>query len=369
MAGLRQWLVTTRPTWAARCIRVLMRVVGLPYAVVMRMRNWAYDRELLVVHRLAIPVICIGNLTVGGTGKTPMVAWLSNWLRQHDKRVAIVSRGYGQLASGSNDEALELELRLPDVPHLQNPDRYAAALLAQDELDMEVVVLDDGFQHRRLGRSLDIVILDASDPPAAYWPLPGGLMREGWSGLKRAGVVLLSRTHLASRERLAALERQIASYAPGVPVIRTWHEPRGLHGLAAPYSTIVQLNAQRVLAFCGVGNPDSFFAMLRQQGVVIVEGRSYPDHHAYSAIDVEELQRWAAQHAQCVAIVCTMKDWVKLQMPRMGNLPLLALEIEVMLAPTDRIVLEQRLLEVMERGDSEGRRTAINKDPKAAPLG
>lgn len=351
MAGLRQWLVTARPTLAARCIRGLLRLVAIPYAAAMQLRNWAYDRRLLKVHELAIPVICIGNLTVGGTGKTPMVAWLSRWLRSRGTRVAIVSRGYGQLESGSNDEALELELRLPDVPHLQNPDRYVAALLAQDELEMEVVVLDDGFQHRRLARTLDIVIVDASDPPAAYWSLPGGLMREPWRGLKRAGVVLLSRTQLATPERLQKLERQIARHAPRALILRSWHQSRGLHGLSAGYSTIAQLKDQRVLAFCGIGNPESFFAMLRREGLQLADQRSYPDHHAYTAEDVDQLQAWANDHIECIAVVCTLKDWVKLQLPRLGKQPLVALEIEVKFSAADQEALEQRLVQALDAPD------------------
>jgi tetraacyldisaccharide 4'-kinase len=338
-----------RATPAVRAVRWLLRLVSLPYAAVTGLRNWAYDHDILATSRLQIPVICIGNLTVGGTGKTPMVAWLARWLRTRGLRTAIVSRGYGQLESGQNDEALELELRLPDVPHLQNPDRAAAGRLAQDELEMEVVVLDDGFQHRRLGRDLDIVLIDATDPPAAHWQLPGGLMRESWRGLKRAGVVLLSRTRQAEPENVARIERLVARHAPSALCIRSWHEARSLRGMGSAVSTLSELRGKSVLAFCGIGNPAPFFAMVKEAGVDVIEVRTWPDHHAYSADDVAELNVWASQRQPCAAVLCTMKDWVKLQVPRLGPLPLLALEIDVVIDPEQLGALERRILQAIGR--------------------
>lgn len=341
--------MASRPSLAARGVRWCLRVLGIPYAIAVALRNGAYDRHFLATHRLDIPVICVGNLTVGGTGKTPAVAWLAAWLRTRGRRVAIISRGYGQLESGQNDEALELELRLPDVPHLQNADRYAAGLLAQDELEMEVVVLDDGFQHRRLSRDLDIVVIDATDPPAAHWLLPGGLLREPLSGLRRAGVVLISRTQLAAAENRARIERLVARYAPQALCVSTWHAPRGLRSTSGVSDSLDALQGRPVLAFCGIGNPAPFFQSLRQLGLSIEAERTWPDHHAYSADDVAELSGWAAKHGNCAAIVCTMKDWVKLQVPRLGPLPLVALEIELVVDPAKLPALEERILAATRR--------------------
>ncbi len=195
-----------------------------------------------------------------------MVAWLCGWLRDQGWRVAIVSRGYGQLESGSNDEALELELALPDVPHLQNPDRYAAASLAHEELDMQFVVLDDGFQHRRLKRDLDIVLIDASEPSAADWCLPGGLMREPWSGLRRAGIVVLTRSNLATPERLLQLSKRVAQFAPRALCVSSQTRPVGWHGLQLPFATLDALQGRRVLAVCGIGSPAAFLAYARAIG-------------------------------------------------------------------------------------------------------
>ena len=148
--------------------------MSLLYGLVVRVRNRAYDGGLFQIRRVDVPVVSIGNLTAGGTGKTPCVEYVARFYRQLDLRVAILSRGYGA-ASGPNDEALLLEENLPDVPHLQGADRVETATTAVEELESEVLVLDDGFQHRRLGRDLDVVLIDATCPWGYGHLLPRGL--------------------------------------------------------------------------------------------------------------------------------------------------------------------------------------------------
>ena len=146
----------------AALARSLLWAAKFPYGAAVNWRNRAYDRGSRPIARVEVPVICVGNLTLGGTGKTPMVAWIARWARQQQVRVCVASRGYRAEAGQTSDEGLQLERMLPDVPHLENPDRAAAARLAIDELDMQWIVLDDGFQHRKLARDLDIVLLDAT---------------------------------------------------------------------------------------------------------------------------------------------------------------------------------------------------------------
>ncbi len=181
----------SRPGVAARVLRAALRVLEFPYQWAVRLRNWRYDHRPMAVHRVAVPVISVGNITAGGTGKTPMVAWLAQWAQQHNLSVALLSRGYrtppdGHSESLGNDEARELAQRLPEVPHIQNPDRVAGAQLAIDRHHCQLIVLDDGFQHRRLGRDLDIVLIDALRPFGYEHLLPRGLLREPLSGLARA---------------------------------------------------------------------------------------------------------------------------------------------------------------------------------------
>lgn len=343
MAGIRDWLFDSSPSLKLRLLRAGLCVLALPYRFVVGLRNLAYDRHWLVVKRLRIPVICIGNMTVGGTGKTPVVAWVAAYLRQTGRRVAIVSRGYGQLESGKNDEALELELRLPDVPHLQDPDRYAAGRIAQDELDMEVLVLDDGFQHRRLARNLDVVLIDATDPPAAHRLLPAGLMRESWAGLHRASVVLLSRAGQSEPKNVSRIARLVFRYAPHALCIECSYQVRGLRSVASTLTSVDELKRKSVAAFCGIGNPAPFFQMLEQLDLAVVAKRTWPDHHSYTAEDVAELQRWVAEISGCQAVICTMKDWVKLQIATLGAVDLVALEIDVVMSEDNQAAFHAKL--------------------------
>ena len=173
------------------------------YAVGAGVRNLAFDRGWKRVERASIPVVSIGNITLGGTGKTPMVEWTARRLRSSGPRVAILSRGYAG-GSGLNDEGRLLDDNLPDVPHLQGADRVRSARVAVEELESQIVVLDDGFQHRRLHRDLDIVLLDALDPFGRHRLFPRGLLREPVASLRRADVVVLSRADLVpDTERVA----------------------------------------------------------------------------------------------------------------------------------------------------------------------
>ena len=148
------------------------------YTAAIRWRNRRYDRGRAPVHRVGVPVVSVGNLTLGGTGKTPLVGWLGRWFCRRGVRAAVVSRGYGAAAGQPNDEALELRRSLPGVPHLQDADRVAAARQAITACAAQLVVLDDGFQHRRLGRDLDIVLLDALEPFGFGHVFPRGMLRE-----------------------------------------------------------------------------------------------------------------------------------------------------------------------------------------------
>ena len=178
---------------AGTLARCLLSAVEVPYTWAVRWRNYGYDHGQSPSQRVSVPVISVGNLSMGGTGKTPLVAWIAQRLQQRGVRVTLVSRGYGAVAGKPNDEALELEQKLPGVPHLQNPDRVAAAQKGIAELGSQAILLDDGFQHRRLARDLDIVLLDAVEPFGFGHVFPRGTLREPISGLRRADLVALSR--------------------------------------------------------------------------------------------------------------------------------------------------------------------------------
>ena len=212
----------------AAALRGVLRTAEVPYTLAVDWRNRRYDLGHAAVHRVQVPVISVGNLTLGGTGKTPLVKWLVRRLAERGVRVAIVSRGYkAQGGSNSlsrsltgtgrgkyNDEALELQQSLPGVPHVQNPDRVAGAERAIAEFGSRAIVLDDGFQHRRLDRNMDIVLLDALEPFGFEHVFPRGTLREPLSGLQRADVVCLSRADIVMPAERAAIRSRVVEIAP-----------------------------------------------------------------------------------------------------------------------------------------------------------
>jgi tetraacyldisaccharide 4'-kinase len=309
-------------------MRAALRAASFPYGWVVAARNRRYDRGAAEVYRSAAPVVSVGNLTVGGTGKTPMVEWIARRLREEGVRVTILSRGYKAQESGQNDEALELELALPDVPHLQNPDRAASARLAVDELAAQVLLLDDGFQHRRLARDLDVVLLDATAPFGFDHLLPRGALREPPAGLRRAGVVVLSRADMIDAAARDAIRRRASALAPEAAWCEVAHRPAALVDSTGATHGLEQLAGARVLGFCGVGNPGGFRHTLETLGCEIATWIEFPDHHAYERRDVETLVG-LVEKSGATAAVCTRKDLVKLRTPRLGRAPLRAVAVEL----------------------------------------
>ena len=273
-----------------------------------------------------MPVVSIGNLTLGGTGKTPCVEWVARYFREREVQVAVVSRGYGT-ETGRNDEAMVLEENLPDVPHLQDPDRVAAAERAVEELESELIVLDDGFQHRRLHRDLDVVLIDATSPPARDRLFPRGTLREPVGGLRRAGAVVLTRCDQVPTDEVEAIRAWLARRWPNTPVAATEHRPVELVGDEGLTSPVEQLAGKPVGAFCGIGNPAAFRKTLEGIGAVVANFRAFPDHHAYARADVEDLTCWAESLPPGAVIATTQKDWVKLRLPALAGRRLWAVRI------------------------------------------
>lgn len=325
-ATYRDLVSGTRRGIGAATVRALLRLGEIPYTWAVGRRNRQFDRGAREIVRVEVPVISVGNLTLGGTGKTPFVAWIARHLRQQGVRVTIVSRGYGVSAGARNDEALELEQRLPDVPHVQNRDRVAAARVAIDELECQAIVLDDGFQHRRLARDLDIVLLDALEPFGWNHLVPRGYLREPRANLARAQVVALSRADVVAAERRREIRDEAARLAPHALWIETRHAPEAWLSASGRELPLAELAGKRVAALAGIGNPAGFRHTLATSGLEVVEFREFPDHHAFSRDDVQSLIAWA-DGLDVEAVVCTHKDLVKLGVDRLGRRPLWALVI------------------------------------------
>jgi tetraacyldisaccharide 4'-kinase len=317
--------------------------ISRAYGLVTASRNRLYDWQWLPSQASTVPVVSIGNLTLGGTGKTPCVEYVARLYRGRELQVAILSRGYGQ-ENGPNDEALLLEESLPDVPHLQGADRVELARIAVEELESEILVLDDGFQHRRLRRTLDIVLLDMTDPWGAGRLFPRGLLRESPGGLSRAHAVVLTRCDQADEASKKLVRAKVERLAPHAIVAETSHRPLELMRNQHPAQNIQLLRGKAAVGFCGIGNPESFRKTLEQAGARILAFRTFPDHHAYNASDVEDLRSWASKQAKDCLVVTTQKDLVKLRLPNLGGQALWALRVGLHFEAGQQ-ALDQKLLE------------------------
>jgi tetraacyldisaccharide 4'-kinase len=310
--------------------RTLLRPLGLLYGGVMLLRRGLYRSGVLRSRRLPGAVISVGNLTVGGTGKTPMVLWITERLAAEGHRPAILTRGYaglGQSGSGGRtpDEVALLRARLDGRAQCGvGKDRYATGLaLAEDGVDW--FVLDDGFQHLALQRDADIVLIDATDPFGGGAILPAGRMREPHSALARADVVVITRT-----SRAPALEAAVRRFTKA-PIFFARTSLDAV--LRAPAMTVAAPESgwlgAKYFAFCGIGNPLAFFDDLRDWGFAVVGRRSFDDHHRYSTGEMRGLDA-AAAAAGADALVCTEKDAFNLD-SSVTELPIFACRIHLSL--------------------------------------
>jgi tetraacyldisaccharide 4'-kinase len=291
------------------------------YAGAMVLRNRLYDAGIRRAHPLGRPTICIGNLTAGGTGKTPMVRWLAGNLRDAGHTVAVLSRGYKSADGKPGDEQIMLDRCLngpgtKPVAMFANPSRVnAAAAALRDNPAIDVFLLDDGFQHRAAERDLDIVLLNATDPFGYGHVLPRGLLREPVRGLSRAGAVVITHADRISEAELEGIERRVRQHNPAVPIYHAIHAPAGLRtsavaSAAPPDRTLDDLRACRFFAFCGLGSPEALHQQLQSLGAGYAGHHWFADHHDYSAQDLATLRAQAAA-AGADVLVTTEKDWAK----------------------------------------------------------
>ncbi len=362
-----------------------LAALAVPYAAAVAFRNALFDAGLRRQWTARVPVVSVGNLTLGGTGKTPLVAWVARELARQGLRPAVVSRGYAARTGHTSDEAAELAILLPGVPHVADRDRVAAAARAvghganvvvlddgfqhrrlrrnldivSDEAaelaillpgvlhraarrrsraareaiaaEADVILLDDGFQHRRLARGLDLVAIDATDPFGCDRLCPRGLLREPLAGLCRADAIVLTRADRIAAERRAQIRAAVLRARRGRPPaawVETRHAPVGIRHLDGSVEPLEALAGRRLLAFCGIGNPAAFRHTLVSLGVELAGFRSFADHHQYSDADLDSLAAEATAGA-AELVVTTLKDLVRLKRSRLADLPLVAVEVAI----------------------------------------
>jgi len=331
----------------AAMARGMLRLAEVPYTAAVNWRNRRFDRAHWPALQIGVPVVSVGNLTLGGTGKTPMVKWIARCFAERDIRVAIVSRGYRATAGDKNDEALELEQSLPDVPHVQNPDRVAGALAAIEQFGSQLILLDDGFQHRRLARDLDVVLLDSSAPFGFDHVFPRGTLREPIAGLARAQVVCLTRADQCESAVREAIRGRVAQLAPQAAWCEAAHAPHELRDCDEITQPLAILAGRRVAAFCGIGNPAAFRRTLEGLGACIAYWREFPDHYAYNSADQAALSA-AIATSGAELVVATHKDLVKLPAVQLGGRPFWALVVEMRFLAGGE-VLESSLHQLLPR--------------------
>ncbi len=285
---------------------VVGKILASPYASLVRLRRWAYRRGIRKSHPAGVPVICVGNITVGGTGKTPMVAWAVGRLKEAGRKPAILTRGYKAI-DGKSDEA-ELLRQSTGVPVIINPDRVAGAQKAIAG-GADVLVMDDGFQHMRLRRDLDIVLIDATRPFGGGACLPIGRLREPLTALSDADAIVITRSDAVTPEQLQDLRNRLVRFAPDASIHTAIHKPVKIIDEKGDELPPDALSGRKVCAFAGLGNPDAFFATLTDIGARIAEKVSFSDHAAYDSAAIERVSN---ANAEAEVLVTTEKDYVKL---------------------------------------------------------
>lgn len=332
----------------ASVARLLLAMLSWPYSLVVRLRNGLFSLGVLRARKVGAVVISVGNLTTGGTGKTPLVVWLCQSIRQKGCRCAILTRGYRMQKGGLSDEPAVLAARCPDVSVVVNPDRVAGANQAIGTDAAQVLVLDDGFQHRRLARDVDIVAVDATAPFGYGRLLPAGLLREPVSGLRRAHAVVITRSDQVSEPSLLQIESRIRQINPQAVIAAAVHAPVGAASHGDAEIGLEELRGRKVFAFCGLGNPQAFFDTIRRMGCSLVGSVGFDDHHPYSD---QCLRRICGQARDCRTdfILTTHKDWTKISQfsPPEGSptLAYLAIELRLTAGAEQLTALIERVLD------------------------
>ncbi|MFQ5559605.1 MAG: tetraacyldisaccharide 4'-kinase, partial [Nitrospinota bacterium] len=326
------------PVQKNRALACLLQLLSYPYGGVVSCRHLAYRFKLFQARKLPVPVISVGNLTLGGTGKTPVVSLLTRLLVNKGVRPAIVSRGYGGMASEgvnvvsdgntlllnaefSGDEPFMLARKFPGVPVVTGKSRYRAGLFACKDLHAELVILDDGYQHMQLFRDLNILLLDGQEFFGNGYLFPRGPLREPEGQKKRADLIWFTKC----QKEAGGPKTDIGM----VPVVCSGIRPLKLQSFDGKIqNSINAISGKSVYAFCGIGAPVSFFTLLKSVGATITGQSIFEDHHQYRADEIENIVSKALK-AGAEYIVTTEKDSVRIQLPRDPAIPFFFLTMEV----------------------------------------
>lgn len=313
--------------WPAALVRGLLFLLSLVYRGLTSLRNWLYDRGLLRSEGVETPLISIGNITTGGTGKTPAVEALAQGWQDQGKQVVVLSRGYqGEnekpllVSAGAKslvgpdragDEAYMLAEKLSDIPVVICKSRVAAARYARAEFGPDLFVLDDSFQHRQIKRDFDLVLIDGTNPFGYGHLIPRGTLRESKVGLRRADGIVITRADEIGQKQLDHICNEVGRYSQPDFIYYSKHKPVYLQDTAGARLELSELENSRIIAFSAIGNPDSFVLTLKKLGAQLVRHFKFPDHHRYERQDMRKIIDQKSQ-TDIDYIVTTSKDLVKL---------------------------------------------------------
>jgi tetraacyldisaccharide 4'-kinase len=341
-------------------VNPLLQSLSAVFQAGVELRHDAYRRGWLKTARLNRPVVSVGNLSVGGTGKTPLVILMAETLLAGGHRPCILTRGYGRRAGKGlivlepgpdriadprdvGDEPAALARALPNVPIIVSKDRLRAGIIGEQRFQATVHLLDDGFQHLSLYRDLDVVLLDVTHASSDFALLPAGRWREPFSALRRAHWVILTRTELGDA---SGLQGRVQALNPGARIFRCSTRFAGLvearSGQPEPGEDLL---GKKVAAFCGIGNPAAFFADLRSWGFGVVAESVFPDHHVYRRHDLDNIFAHS-RSAGAEATLTTQKDVMNLPPDWNAPQPLFACCIQPEIE--EKIEFERALLAQVE---------------------
>ena len=335
-------LVSGRTTGlAASAFRGGLRFLEMHYRCVVAARNFLYDWRLVPIHQFAVPIISVGNLTLGGTGKSPMTAWLCRFALKHHMHPGLISRGYGKETNKGNDEFMEMSRLFPTIPHRQHPNRSTVIRKMLQTEQVDLIILDDAFQHRQVARNVDIVLLDATVPFGFGHVFPRGLLREPFGSLRRADIALLTRSNLIGEAQRRNIRQQVFTINPKIVWGETVHVPTSLVSLESCCDEPIEsIRGQSALAFCGIGNPAAFRKTLEQCGVRVAALMPFPDHFRYTSDNACKIVQTAKELGTDL-ILCTLKDLVKLNRSDFADRIVRAVSIEIQFSSGESAVSER----------------------------
>jgi tetraacyldisaccharide 4'-kinase len=328
----------------ASLARGIAGIVEPFYSLAMRTRNVGYDRAWLTSHSLGRPTVSVGNITTGGTGKTPVVQWLARRLLDLGKHPAILLRGYKSAPGQAGDEAQVL-LEALNVPVQENPSRVqAAAAVLQNHPGTDLFILDDAFQHRRARRDFNLVLISATSPFGFGHVLPRGLLREPLVGLKRADAFLVTRSSLVDPSQLLKIDRLLSEVHSSAPVYHCDHHlPAVWLPLQDQTLPVESLIGRKVFVIAGIADPLALKRQIDSLGCQVAGTRWFDDHHRFIESDIQKIVDSAIQ-AGGELVLTTQKDWVKMR-PKTSKIPIGVLQLELRFPAQD----ESRLLDQIQK--------------------